>query len=164
MPATDTLPFTPRDFVDGSAPGSDPYDNPRYPRIAHWSSSRAKADGANAVVEFLLSDHSYEQFSDTAYDALSHHMFGHVAEFTRHGFYHAWLSTPQQRARFVSRALARDFADLTRSRLWGDVERAIVTWLRDSGVGEQIIAEGAAATEREERATLADLIAKYGAP
>jgi hypothetical protein len=160
-------PFWQSDFTDGSVAGSDPYDNPhkQYQQPAPWSSAIAKAKAANDLAEFLSSG-TYERdlFTEDAYAGLNLHMFGHIAEFSIHGFFNVWFETPEARAKWVRYARnggAYGFHDLSRPRLWGDVERKLVEWLDTSGVGDRLIEEGRSNIERRERAQLRELLAKY---
>lgn len=98
------------------------------------------------------------------YEALHLSLFGHVAEFTAHGFYGSWFETPQDRARWVEyarRGGAHGLHPIERSDLWGDVERAIIAWLNESGVGDALIEDGRSDTERQEREQLRTLLARY---
>jgi hypothetical protein len=114
-----------------------------------------------------LIDSGFERgrFTERAYSALSARMFGHIAEFTIHGFHGAWFSTPQRQAAWVARAARGGpwgFHDAARPELWGDVEHGVAAYLEVSGAAARVTAEAAATVEREERAQLAALLAKYG--
>lgn len=98
------------------------------------------------------------------YGHLNLHLFGHIAHFGAHGFYHTWFSTPQQRAEWIvyaRRGGAYGFHDLGRTDLWGDVERALVNWINASGIGDEIIAAASEDTEMRERLRLVELKHKY---
>jgi hypothetical protein len=127
-------------------------------------SAADKAKAANQLLAFLRAGCPQHLFSERIYRALSQHSFGHIAEFSRHGFYATWFSSPQARSawwRYVARGGAYGFHDPERTDLWGDVERALVAEIEGSGLGDELIEAGAAATEAEERAELARLQDKY---
>lgn len=162
---TDAGPFSPADFTDGNLP--DPYDNPYHPP-AHErrNTPAAKARVANTLIAFLEGGRDKAAFLADAdvYWALSQKLYGHIAEFSEHGFYGAWFETPQRAARWVERAMKGGpygFSDMARPRLWGDVERELARHLDSSGLGARIIAEAQADTEATERAQLRELLAKY---
>jgi hypothetical protein len=155
--------FTADEFVDGDIKGYE-FDNPIKPTGAPWAARSKKHAAANALAKFLEAGCPRELFTDVVYDALHLHMFGHIAEFSIHGFYGVWFSTPEARAHWVEyarRGGAYGFHN-DRADLWGDVERRIVRWLDESGVGDKLVEAGRSNTEAAERAQLAALKAKYG--
>lgn len=138
-----------------------PYDNASVKHVFFLQFTRWLAAGCDRA-EFVK--RPTPKASPPMYEALMQHLFGHIAEFTEHGFYGAWFSTPQQRARWVQYARnggAFGLHDIRRTDCWGDVERAVLAWLRESGVGDELIVAGRTQTEIEERAQLAALKAKY---
>ena len=159
---TEAGPFTWHDFIDGT---HDQYDNPYFPPTPDKRNTRmGKAKVANELIAFLEAGRPRELFSETIYHALSQKLYGHIAEFGPSGFYGAWFETPQAAARWVERAEKGGpygFSDPKRPILWGDVERAIAAYLVNSGLGLRIKQEARDDTERQERAQLAELLAKY---
>lgn len=155
-------PFSPSDFRDGR---TDRYDNPYFPpKQDQRNRPEGKAKVANALIAFLEAGCPRDLFTEDIYHALSQKLYGHIAEFGPHGFYGAWFETKEAQARWVERAEKGGpygFSDPERPILWGDVERAIASFLVHSGLGERIRQEAAAAVEERERAQLADLLAKY---
>jgi len=143
-----TLPFNEADFT-ADAYGHGPAD---------------KARVANQLVRLVRGNFRPTLFPGTLYQRLSL-MFGHIAEYDRHGFYAVWLSSPAKRAtwlRYVERGGAYGFHPEHRTDTWGDVERAFAAWVRDSGEAERQEALAASEVEVTERAELARLQGKYG--
>ena len=156
-------PFKLSDFVNGDIKGYE-FDNRITPKGAPWATREKKAKAANDLAVFLEAGCPRDLFTEEAYKGLSVHMFGHIAEFSIHGFYGTWFSTPEQRAywvEYVRRGGAYGFHAEDRADTYGDVERKIVSWLDESGVGDRFIEAGRSNTEREERAQLRELLAKY---
>lgn len=130
-----------------------------------YDTARDKALAFTQLARFLADDCDEKRFTERAYDLLYQHCFGHIAHFGRGGFYDSWFSTPERRASWVQYAYrggAYGFHDRERKDLWGDVERAVVTWLKWSGVGQGFIVAAQTHTEQVERAQLKVLIDKYG--
>lgn len=157
-------PFKKSDFINGDIKGYA-FDNRIKPKGAPWATQEKKAKSANDLAVFLEAGCPRNLFTEEAYYGLNQHMFGHIAEFSIHGFYNVWFSTPEARANWVWYARdggAYGFHALEeRPDLWGDVERKIVSWLDESGVGDRLVEAGRSNTERTERAQLRELLAKY---
>jgi len=148
MPKTSRPVFTPDQFT--------PYDDPR------WGSAVDKARYANHFVRFVLGGFRSTQFPRWFYVQTSF-MWGHIAEYSRDGFYATWLADTPSRARFLTRCV-RGGGYGSPTHTYVDVERAIASWVRDSGVLETTIRAAVAEVERTERANLARLQAKYPTP
>lgn len=123
-----------------------------------------KARVANQLVRLVEGDFRPTLFLHTLYQRLSL-MFGHIAEFDRHGFYHVWMSTPARRTewlRYVANGGAYGLMPLDRTDTWADVEHAIAGWVNahpEYREHQQALAD--AEIETSERAELARLQGKY---
>lgn len=131
-----------------------------------WATPKDKLLAITQLIKFIESGCGATKFTKRAYDMLYLHCFGHIAHYNRSGFYYTWFSTPEQRAEwvvYVRRGGAFGLHDERRTDLWGDVERALLAWLDESGFGDYLIQAGSDNTERRERELLAKLQDKYGA-
>ena len=129
-----------------------------------YDSAEDKAKTANGLVRFLANGCQRPAFTARIYQALSLHMFGHIAEYNIDGFYATWFGTPQACAAWVTYVLrggAYGFHDQGWGDGWGDVESAVAAWLKASGVADAILHLGETSTEASERAELARLREKY---
>jgi hypothetical protein len=124
-----------------------------------WDSAEEKVRFARRFIRFVESDFAERQFPHTFYKrrALT---FGHIAHFNRHGFYQEFFTATEGKVRFLLMTLAHP--------CWGDpaftysdVERALQSWLHQSGVLGWYERRLAAEQEAAERADLARLQAKY---
>jgi hypothetical protein len=113
---------------------------------------------------FVQSGFSRGNFTKRLYDGLHVSMFGHIAEYNIHGFYEVWFSGPEERARwvhYVNRGGAFGLHSEDRKDCWGDIERACLFWLQESGMTTAIIKAAGEKVRSDELAILAALKAKY---
>lgn len=118
-----------------------------------------KAKTAAALADFVLSDFSQKKWKKGLYKKLSC-MFGHIAEYDMHGFYHVWFRSTAAKVRWIQNVL--------NSPCYGepafthsDVERAIQTWLKQSGLLEEYQRRLASEVECAEKKEYERLRAKY---
>jgi hypothetical protein len=130
-----------------------------------WATAEDKAQALEALARFVEGGFQRKAFTRRLYDALHLHMYGHIAEFNIDGFYGAWFSTLARQVGWVEYVIdggaygQRPASDPAHT--WSDAERAFRRWLTASPIPRRLRDEMAAATERAERALLAELLAKY---
>ena len=123
-----------------------------------WSSGEDKARFANQFVALAQGGFKPTLFPKTFYYRLSD-CFHHIAHNNREGFYGTWLSTDAQRAEFLANTQRDVFGDPTFT--FADVERALQTWVRESGLQQVYEERASKAREASERQLLAQLKAKW---
>jgi len=130
-----------------------------------YDTAAKKALALNQLTRFLANGCPESGFTEQAYRLLYLHTFGHIAHYSRSGFYSEWFSTPQRRAQWVEYVNRGGAFGLHRvdDDTWGDVERALLNWLSGTGVGNALVRAANEAIEATERAMLVQLQAKYGA-
>ncbi|MEU3639945.1 hypothetical protein AB0H23_27475 [Streptomyces albogriseolus] len=95
-----------------------------------WATAEEKAEAGNRVLAFIENGLHSDAFTNDLYHTLSHHLFGHIAHFNRHGFADVWFATPSNKATFIRHALsASGLGDPTWT--WSDVEQHIQGVLAD---------------------------------
>lgn len=86
--------------------------------------------------------------------------FGHIAHYNRDGFYQTWFRSPTSRLAFLCNVAEwRCYGDPRFT--FSDVERVLAAWVLSTDHVKRLTAQIAADTEKEERAELARLSAKY---
>lgn len=126
-----------------------------------YETAESKAKFANHLVRFIESDFKWTLFYDWFYTRLSM-TFGHIAEFTRTGFYGVWCSDTESKLAFLRNIRdSRSFGEPTHCMV--DVENAIRKWLTESGYLKRYENLLTKEIEAKERAELARLKAKYEA-
>lgn len=129
-----------------------------------WATADEKAKIANRLTRFVLGGFQQGAFTSRMYQRLST-MFGHIAHYDIHGFYGTW---------FADIRCCRDWAEhITGSWLsgigdpaftWSDVERALMQWMKDNQIAEQLGELSRLDVEQEELALLDTLQQKYAPP
>jgi hypothetical protein len=124
-----------------------------------WDGAKEKARFAKQFVRFVKSDFNERQFTQAFYKRLSL-TFGHIAHFNRHGFYETFFASTAGKVRFLWQTLRHPcWGDPTYT--YSDVERALQSWLRQSGLLDHYERKLADEQVTAERAELARLKAKY---
>lgn len=124
-----------------------------------WDEAETKARFAKQFIRFVELDFTERQFSQAFYKRLSL-CFGHIAHFSRHGFYETFFSSTEGKVRFLRLTLQHQCCG-DPAFTYSDVERALQAWLQQNGVlalYEQKLAEE---QEAAVRAELVRLQAKY---
>lgn len=126
-----------------------------------WATAEEKAKTAHKLTKFILGGFGQAAFSKGMYQRLSN-MFGHIAHYDINGFYSTWF------ADFKS---CRDWAEhITGSWLsgigdprftWSDVETALIQWIKDNEIAEQLDELYRLDTEQKELALLHTLQRKH---
>jgi hypothetical protein len=121
-----------------------------------------KAKIANKLTRFILGGFKQGSFSQAMYSRLSN-MFGHIAHYNINGFYETWFSDPQERFKWAEYVLRGGAYGCVGSpaHTWSDVEKALMVWMRDNHIAEQLETIYRAEVEASELALLRSLQAKY---
>ena len=127
-----------------------------------FASAEEKARIANKLTRFILGGFKQASFSQAMYTRLSN-MFGHIAHYNLNGFYETWFSGPEERFKWAEYVLAGGAYGCVGSpaHTWSDVEKALMAWMRDNHIAEQLEAIYRAVVEARELALLRSLQAKY---
>jgi hypothetical protein len=124
--------------------------------------AKEKAKIANNLTRFILSGFKQCSFSQAIYTHLSN-MFGHIAHYNINGFYETWFSSPQERCKWAEYVLRGGMYGCVGSpaHTRSDVEKALMAWMRDNHIAEQLEAIYRAEVEARELTLLRSLQAKY---
>jgi hypothetical protein len=127
-----------------------------------FASAEEKAKIANKLTRFILGGFKQASFSQTMYTRLSN-MFGHIAHYNLHGFYETWFSGPHERCKWAKYVMAGGAYGCVGSpaHTWSDFEKALMAWIRDNRIAEQLDAIYRAEVQARELALLQALQAKY---
>jgi hypothetical protein len=127
-----------------------------------FASAEEKAKIANKLTRFILGGFKQASFSQTMYTRLSN-MFGHIAHYNINGFYETWFSSPQEYCKWAKYVMAGGAYGCVGSpaHTWSDVEKALMAWIRDNRIAEQLDAIYRAEVQARELALLQALQAKY---
>lgn len=127
-----------------------------------WGSSENKAQFGDRLLRFIAEDCPERLFTKALYKRLNL-TFGHIAHYSRAGFYDYFFSDRRGRIEFLDQTSSfRCYGDPAFT--FSDLERAVVGRLRRSGILDwqrRLLAQETAAREK---ALLAALLAKHGAP
>jgi hypothetical protein len=124
-----------------------------------WASAEDKAKFANALRAFVESGFAESKFTRELYSRL-HSLFGFIAEYDKGGFWGRWFHSPAACWQWVEQ-VRRNTIYGDPAVTWSDVEREIQKWLNDATVHGPIEGRAKMQIEKEERAVLRSLLAKY---
>lgn len=120
-----------------------------------------KAKFANQFMRFVESDFKQSLFTKAFYQRLSL-TFGHIAHFNQGGFFEQFFTTTADVLRFLEQSVnCPCYGDPEWT--YSDVERALVEWLKGSGLIEKYRLQLSAEVEDGERALLEVLQRQFGA-
>jgi len=91
-----------------------------------FSSAANKAEFGNDLISFMLKGFRYADFSDMLYTKLSS-CFGHIAHYSRRGFYDTWFSDAEQIQSWIERTTESHPVG-SPEHTFSDVERCIQSW------------------------------------
>jgi hypothetical protein len=117
-----------------------------------WEGAKEKARFADHFVRFVEGGFKPTLFPDWFYRRLSN-TFGHIAHYDRVGFYATWFEGLPKRAAFLRHAL-RHHCCGDPAFTYSDVERALQSWIRESGWLEKIEAADRGARDMVRNAAL----------
>ncbi len=143
-----------------------PYAADQFTATSH-ATAADKAAALDALVRFIGGGYRRTLFTQRVYHTLSRQLLGHIAHFSREGFYAVWFSTPERQLDWLVYAEAGGeyglLPDGDPACTWSDVERQLRTFIRDRRLipAAQAVVDGR--IEASERRELARLIEKYGA-
>lgn len=127
-----------------------------------WSTVEEKATFGNTLLHFIDSGFRETLFTKKFYDRLMN-TFGHIAHYSREGFFSEWFTNEVDRLRFLQHLLQWPcYGDPTFT--FCDVERAVQREVRSRNYfrrQQEVVAE---AVRNAEMATLERLEAKYRKP
>jgi hypothetical protein len=123
-----------------------------------------KAKWANRFVKFILGGFQSGSFNKDLYRRLRA-MFGHCAEYDIRGFYFIWFEDTYKCLHWVETVTTSWLCGIgSPAFTWSDVEVALIKWLKESSIHEQIAGYLQVETEQQKRAQLPALKLKYEAP
>jgi hypothetical protein len=123
-----------------------------------------KAKWASSFVQFILGGFQRGSFNRDLYRRLRS-MFGHCAEYDLNGFYFIWFEDTYKCLHWVETVTTSWLCGIgSPAFTWSDVEIALIHWLKENSIHDQIAGYLQAETEERERAQLAALKQKYEAP
>lgn len=125
-----------------------------------WQTAEDKARFANQFVRSVKSDFAAKHFTEKFYQRLCN-TFGHIAHYSRTGFWDTFFNTTADKVRFLEMTLRWSWYG-DPAWTFGDVERALQAWLQEDGTLERYRQRLAEETESAERAQLVRLQQKYG--
>ena len=127
-----------------------------------FATAEEKARIANKLTRFILGGFKRNSFSKAMYTRLSN-MYGHIAHYDIHGFYETWFSGSKERCKWAEYVLQGGAYGCVGSpaHTWSDVEKALMVWMRDNRIAEQMDALYRADVKECELALLRNLQAKY---
>lgn len=104
------------------------------------STTEDKARMTNRITKFILSGFQQSSFTKEIYKRLST-MFGHIAEYDIHGFYHVWFEDDAACLKWVENAMkggVLGFVVGDPAWTWSDVEKTLQQWMKENRIIEQI--------------------------
>lgn len=126
-------------------------------------SAEDKAWFANHFVRFVEGGCSESLFTERFYRRLSG-TFGHIAHYSRGGFWHEFFTTEDGKLRFLEQTASPWIQAGDPEYTFRDVEVALGAWVLDGGALEAQRRRAAESVEARERAQLAKLLDKYIPP
>jgi len=126
-----------------------------------WATAEEKAKVANKLTRFILGGFQQGSFTKTIYKRLSN-MFGHIAHYDIHGFYGTWFADVGSCRDWVEHVTSGWLSGTGDPKFtWSDAEKALVQWLKDNHIAEQLDELHQLDVEQKERALLTGLQQKY---
>jgi hypothetical protein len=105
-----------------------------------WNTAEDKARMTNKITKFILNGFQQPSFTKEIYKRLST-MFGHIAEYDIHGFYHIWFADDAACLKWAENAMkggVLGFVVGDPAWTWSDVEKALQEWMKENRIVEQI--------------------------
>jgi hypothetical protein len=95
---------------------------------------------ANKITKFILNGFQQPSFTKEIYKRLST-MFGHIAEYDIHGFFHVWFKDDAACLKWAENAMQGGVLGFVVGDpvwTWSDVEKALQAWMKENRIVEQI--------------------------
>jgi len=103
-----------------------------------WAAADEKARIANQLTRFILGGFQQTSFRKRMYQRLSN-MFGHIAHYDIHGFYSTWFTDIQSCHEWVEHITSSWLSGIGDPKFtWSDVEKALIQWIKDNQIAEQL--------------------------
>ncbi|HEY5730140.1 MAG TPA: hypothetical protein VIS72_08830 [Anaerolineales bacterium] len=126
-----------------------------------WAAADEKAKIANKLTRFILGGFQQTSFRKRMYQRLSN-MFGHIAHYDSNGFYSTWFTDIKSCRDWVEHVTGSWLSGIGDPRFtWSDVEKALVQWIKDNQIQEQLDELYHLDVEHKERSLLTALQQKY---
>jgi len=129
-----------------------------------WATAEEKAKFANKLTRFILEGFQQGSFTKRMYQRLSS-MFGHIAHYDINGFYNTWFTDVKSCREWVGHVTSSWLSGIGDPKFtWSDVEKALIQWIKDNQLAEQLDELHQMDIERNERTMLNALQQKYPSP
>ncbi len=126
-----------------------------------WATAEEKAKIANKMTRFILGGFQQGSFTQAMYQRLSN-MFGHIAHYNINGFYEKWFSDINSCRDWAEHITGNWLSGMGDPKFtWSDVEKALIQWMKDNQIAEQLDEFYQADIERKELALLHALQRKH---
>lgn len=103
-----------------------------------WATAEEKAKVANKMTRFIMGGFQQGSFNKTMYQRLSN-MFGHIAHYNINGFYEKWFSDIKACHDWAEHITGNWLSGMGDPRFtWSDVEKALIQWMKDNHIAEQL--------------------------
>lgn len=103
-----------------------------------WATAEEKAKIANKITRFILGGFQQGSFTKVMYQRLSN-MFGHIAHYNILGFYEEWFSNIKACLDWAEHITGNWLSGMGDPRFtWSDVEKALIQWMKDNRIAEQL--------------------------
>lgn len=103
-----------------------------------WATGEEKAKIANKMTRFILGGFQQGSFTKAMYQRLSN-MFGHIAHYNINGFYENWFSDIKACLDWSEHIKGNWLSGMGDPKFtWSDAEKALVKWVKDNQIAEQI--------------------------
>lgn len=126
-----------------------------------WAPAEEKAKIADKITRFILGGFQQGSFTKAMYQRLSN-MFGHIAHYNINGFYDKWFSDIKACRGWAEHITGNWLSGTGDPRFtWSDVEKALIQWMKDNQIAEQLDELYQADIEQKELALLHALQRKH---
>jgi len=103
-----------------------------------WATAEEKAKIANKMTRFILSGFQQGSFTKAMYQRLSN-MFGHITHYNINGFYEKWFSDIKACLDWSEHITGNWLSGMGDPKFtWSDVEKALIGWMKDNQIAEQL--------------------------
>jgi len=126
-----------------------------------WATAEEKARIANKLTRLILGGFQKGSFTKRMYQRLSN-MFGHIAHYDINGFYSTWFTDIKSCRDWVEHVTGSWLSGIGDPKFtWSDAEKALVQWIKDNQIQEQLDELYQLDVEHKERSLLIALQQKY---